>query len=183
MITKVCVFCGASDGNNPTFTEKAFELGERLALAGLGLVYGAGGKGMMGAVSDGVLSRGGYVHGIIPQDMKDREWARAGLSHLETVSDIHVRKKRMYKEASVLVTIPGGYGTLDEFFESLTWSQLGYHDEPKPSYLLNIDGYYDDLRRLLDKVRDSEFAQPGDRELVKVVDSIDNLMIELTAHN
>ncbi|MBI3889367.1 TIGR00730 family Rossman fold protein [Candidatus Saccharibacteria bacterium] len=175
--TNVCVFCGASNGKNPAYVKAATELGERLAQEGFGLVYGAGGSGMMGAVSDGALSKGGYVTGIIPQSMMDREWGREDISDLQIVGTIQERKVRMYDLSSFLVTLPGGFGTLEEFFESLTWSQLKYHT--KPAFVLNVEGYYDDLKALLNRARDDEFVRAGDRELVTVVDTVDELLKHL----
>lgn len=182
MTISVGVFCGASEGNNPAYVAEATRFGEQLAMQGYKLVYGAGGKGIMGAVSKGALGMGGKVHGVIPRDMFEREWARTDLTQLSTVSDIHERKKRLYKLSSVIVTLPGGFGTLDEFFESVTWSQLGYHDEPKPTYVLNVAGYYDELMRMIYKAHNSEFTGANDIELVKFASSVDELMAALATH-
>ena len=177
--TNICVFCGSRDGSNPVFTKVAFELGERLAESGFGLVYGAGNVGVMGALSDGALSRDGHVTGVIPRDMMEREWGRSDITELEVVASLHERKTKMYAYSSALVMLPGGFGTFEEFFESLTWTQIGHHD--KPSFVLNIDGYYDPLMKLIDRARDSMFISQADRDLVTVVNSVDDLMTELKA--
>lgn len=180
MRKNIGVFCGSNDGNKPVYADTAYEFGQRLAAQGYGLVYGAGGRGIMGAVSNGALSENGVVHGYIPHDMIKKEWGRTDLTNLCAVSDIQERQKRMYEASAATVTLPGGFGTLVEFFESLTWSQIGYHNGLKPSYILNVDGYFDELVEMLAKIIRCKFARPDDRELYAVFDSIDDLMHELT---
>lgn len=182
MRNTIGVFCGSSSGNNPVYAKEAAAFGKWLAREGFGLVYGAGGRGIMGAVSDGALEAGGHVHGIIPNDMWEKEWGRNDLSLLTVIGDIQERKRRMYKESAAVVVLAGGFGTLDELFESLTWSQLGYHDEPKKTYVLNTNGFFDDLFQMLEKITHNGFARPEDRELIMFVDTIDDLMYELTTN-
>jgi uncharacterized protein (TIGR00730 family) len=145
-------------------------------------VYGAGDEGIMGAISEAALSRGGKVHGFIPNDMYRRGWFKQKLSKLETQRDIHDRQKRMYAESKVTVTLPGGYGTLVECLEVLTWAQLGYHGTSKPHYILNLDGYYNPLVEMLYKVVDEGFAGFRDFMLFTVVHTVDELMSELAAY-
>lgn len=183
MTTSVGVFCGSRSGDDPIFVETARALGEQLAEAGFALVYGAGEKGVMGAIADAALSRGGKVHGFIPLDMYQRGWFKRKLSRLETHQDIHERQKRMYRASKVTVTLPGGYGTLVECLEVLTWSQLGYHGiEPKPQYILNLDGYYNPLVEMLYKVAEKGFADAEDPLFFTVVHTVDELMAELVVH-
>lgn len=134
----------------------------------------------MGAVSDGALSAGGHVTGIIPQALMDREFGRTDLPDLRVVKTMHERKALMYELSDVFVTLPGGLGTLEEFFETTTWSQLELHD--KPSLLLNIDGFYSPLAFLLDGALEAGFLTQRDRNLVTIVDSIDAVLLSLDQH-
>jgi uncharacterized protein (TIGR00730 family) len=178
-VINVCVFCGSTPGANPAFVEVATSLGEALADAGFGLVYGGGRAGLMGAVSDGVLRRGGQVTGVIPQALMDRELARTDIADLRVVPDMHQRKALMYDLSSAFVTLPGGLGTFDEFFETITWTKLGLH--AKPSLVLDVDGYYRPLRALLDHALDNEFFAHGDQELIGFHDSVDGVIDALAA--
>jgi uncharacterized protein (TIGR00730 family) len=166
---RVCVFCGASSGDSPKYATAAEALGRALAEADLGLVFGAGGVGIMGAVSDAVLACGGDAIGVIPQSLRDREYARDDLPDLRIVSTMHERKALMHELSAGFVVLPGGLGTFEEFFEVLTWAQLGLHR--KPIVVLDIDGYYRPLIELLDHAESSGFMRSADRELVTVVDS------------
>jgi uncharacterized protein (TIGR00730 family) len=166
---RVCVFCGASPGNSPKYAKTAQELGEALASADLGLVFGAGGVGIMGAVSDAVLAAGGEAIGVIPQSLRDREYAREDLPDLRIVSTMHERKALMHELSAAFVVLPGGLGTFEEFFEVLTWAQLGLHR--KPIVVLDIDGYYQPLVELLDHALSSGFMAAADRALVTVATS------------
>jgi uncharacterized protein (TIGR00730 family) len=168
-LRRVCVFCGASPGNSPKYIKVAQELGESLAAADLGLVFGAGGVGIMGAVSDAVLAAGGEVIGVIPQSLRDREYAREDLTDLRIVSTMHERKALMHELSESFVVLPGGLGTFEEFFEVLTWAQLGLHR--KPIVVLDVDGYYQPLVELLDHAESSGFMRSADRELVTVVNT------------
>ena len=142
-ITSVAVFCGSQKGNNPLFASQAAELGRLLALAKLKLIYGGGNTGLMGTVANAVLAEGGEVIGIIPERLKEWERHHGGLSELVVVPDMHTRKKMMYERSDAAIILPGGFGTLDELFEMLTWNQLKIHD--KKIYFLNSAGFYDPL--------------------------------------
>lgn len=168
-VLSVCVFCGASPGNSTKYVEVAAELGKCLVTADLGLVFGAGGVGIMGAVSDSVLAAGGQAVGVIPQSLIDREYGRTDLSELRVVSTMHERKALMHELSAGFVVLPGGLGTFEEFFEVLTWAQLELHR--KPIVILDVDGYYRPLVELLDHAAGSGFMRPADRDLVTVVDS------------
>ena len=176
-VFNVCVFCGSTPGTNPAFVASAGQLGKALAGAGLGLVYGGGGVGVMGAVSDGALRGGGQVTGVIPTAMMEREWGRTDITDLRVVASMHERKALMYDLSQAFVTLPGGLGTFDEFFETVTWTKLGYHD--KPSLVLDIDGYYTPLRTLLDHALQSGFFTYGDVNLIRFYDDVDSLVAEL----
>jgi uncharacterized protein (TIGR00730 family) len=163
-VSYVCVFCGSTPGANSSFTAAAEELGRLLAEAGFGLVFGGGAAGLMGSVSDGVLRAGGAVTGVIPQALMDRELGRTDLPELHVVTSMHERKALMYELSDAFVTLPGGLGTLDEFFETATWTKLGLHR--KPSLILDTDGFYAPLRAMLDHALDNEFFAHGDQDLI-----------------
>ena len=144
---RVCVYCGSRDGVRPVFRERAFALGEALARRGLGLVYGGAKVGVMGAVADGALKQGAEVLGVLPHGLRRVEFAHEGLTKLHLVDTMQERKTMMADLADAFVALPGGYGTLDELFECLTWAQLGLHQ--KPIGLLEVDGYWQPLRAQL----------------------------------
>jgi uncharacterized protein (TIGR00730 family) len=158
LIRQVCVFCGSSAGLDPEFTRQARELGKGLARRGLGMVYGGGRRGLMGQAADAALEAGGRVTGVIPRALVDLELAHTGLSSLEVVSSMHERKARMAALSDAFIALPGGYGTLEEFFEVITWAQLGLH--AKPLALLNTAGYYDGLLGFMEKAVDQGFIGP-----------------------
>jgi uncharacterized protein (TIGR00730 family) len=139
-IKSVAVFCGSQNGNNPLFAVHAKELGKLIALLQLKLIYGGGNKGLMGILANAVLTNGGEVMGIIPEVLIEREHQHKKLTELAVVPDMHTRKKMMYERSDVAIILPGGFGTLDELFEMLTWNQLKLHD--KKIYLLNSAGFY-----------------------------------------
>jgi uncharacterized protein (TIGR00730 family) len=174
---RVCVFCGASSGNSGKYVDLAAELGKALAGAGFGLVFGAGGEGIMGAVSNAALGAGGEAIGVIPQALIDRESARTDLTELHVVATMHERKALMHELSSAFVVLPGGLGTMEEFFEVLTWAQLGFHD--KPIIVLDVDGYYQPLVELLDHALASGFMTAEDRALVTVLDSAADVVSRL----
>jgi uncharacterized protein (TIGR00730 family) len=176
-VTNVCVFCGARPGTDPAFIAAAFRLGEALAEAGIGLVYGAGGAGMMAAVADGVLRRGGQVTGVIPAALVEREHGRTDLSDLRVVDNMHERKALMYQLSAAFVALPGGLGTFEEFFETVTWTQLGLH--AKPSLVLDVNGYYTPLRTMVDHALDNGFITQTDRDLIGFYDDVDALVAAL----
>jgi uncharacterized protein (TIGR00730 family) len=163
---RICVFCGANAGNRPEYRAAAQAMGRLLAEAGIGLVYGGGHTGMMGAIADAVLEGGGEVIGIIPRHLEEREMAHQGLTDLRVVGSMHERKALMEELSDAFIGMPGGLGTLEEFFEIATWNQLGIID--KPMGLLDVLGYYDAVRRFLDHAVHQGFMLPRDRELVVV---------------
>jgi uncharacterized protein (TIGR00730 family) len=177
---RICVFCGASSGVSPQFVAEAGELGTALAAAGYGLVFGAGGAGIMGAVSDAVLKADGEVVGVIPQALMDRECGRTDIADLRVVSTMHERKALMHELSAAFVTLPGGLGTLEEFFEVLTWAQLGLHR--KPMIILNVAGYYTPLAELLDHAVRQGFMTEKDRTLVTFVDTAAQVITALGQH-
>ncbi len=153
----LCVFCGSSDGARPQYRAEAAGLGTLIAARGWGLVYGAASIGLMGAVADAVLAGGGPVVGVLPAVLRDKEVAHAGLSELVYVDTMHQRKMLMADRADAFVALPGGFGTLDELMEIVTWAQLGIHN--KPVVLVNTLGYYDGLLAFLDNTVRQGFVQ------------------------
>ena len=162
----ICVFCGSSAGRDPAYAEAARQLGETLAERNMTLIYGGGHVGLMGVVADAALGRGGEVIGVMPRALVDREISHAGLTKLHVVSSMHERKALMSELSEAFVALPGGNGTLEEFFEVLTWAQLGEHD--KPCGLLNVAGYYDPLLAVFDNMVDQAFLKKEHRGLVLV---------------
>jgi uncharacterized protein (TIGR00730 family) len=142
-ISSVAVFCGSNSGKNPIFAQHAAELGKLIAILKLKLVYGGGKKGLMGAIADAVLEHQGQVMGVIPKILIEWEQQHEGLTELAIVPDMHTRKRTIYDMSDAAIVMPGGFGTMDEFFEMLTWNQLKIHD--KKIYILNSDGYYNNL--------------------------------------
>jgi uncharacterized protein (TIGR00730 family) len=163
-VKRVCVFCGSSPGANPIYMETASRVGALLAERDLGLVYGGGNVGLMGAVADSVLAAGGEVIGIIPASLVEREVAHRGLPDLRIVNSMHERKAQMEALAEGFLALPGGIGTFEEFFEILTWAQLRLHS--KPCALLNVAGYYDPVLTLLDHAVTERFLRPEHRRIV-----------------
>jgi uncharacterized protein (TIGR00730 family) len=163
---RVCVFCGSSPGVRPAYLEAARGLGELLAARGVGLVYGGASVGLMGELADAVLAAGGEAIGVIPGRLVDRELAHAGLTELHVVETMHERKALMARLADAFVMLPGGAGTLDEFFEALTWRQLGLHS--KPLALLDVDGFFGPFLALADHLVKEGFVRPEFRTLLLV---------------
>lgn len=170
----VCVFCGSSMGLRSAYKLAAQAMGETLARRELGLVYGGGNVGLMGVVADATLAAGGEVIGVIPEFLKQKEIAHTGLTKLHVVSSMHDRKALMAELSDAFVALPGGYGTLEEFCEILTWSQLGLHQ--KPQGLLNIEGYYEPLLRLFDQAVTEQFLKPELRSLVLEASNPEHLL-------
>jgi uncharacterized protein (TIGR00730 family) len=164
MMKSLCVFCGSSSGRSPGYSRAATRLGGRLAAAGVTLVYGGGGVGLMGVLADAVIDGGGHVVGVIPEALVARELAHPRVSDMRVVSDMHTRKALMADLADAIAALPGGLGTLDELFEALTWAQLGLH--PKPIGLLNVEGYFAPLLALIDHAVVEGFVAPGGRSLI-----------------
>src|SRR5882672_8326289 len=156
-IRTVCVYCGSGPGTDPAFIEAARRFGEILAIDGVGLVYGGGSRGLMGAVATSVLDHGGHVTGIIPEFLQNREQTLKRAQEIIVTPDMHLRKQTMFDKADAFVALPGGIGTLEELVEQLTWAQLGRHK--KPILILNIKGFWDPLCALLDHMRKLEFIR------------------------
>jgi uncharacterized protein (TIGR00730 family) len=174
---RVCVFCGASGGRLAAYSEAARAFGEAVAGRGLGVVFGGGRVGLMGAVADGALSGGAEVIGVIPQSLVDRELAHGGVSALEVVGSLHERKARMAELADAFVALPGGFGTLDELLEQLTWSQLGLHD--RPIGLLDVEGYWRPLIALARHATEEGFVRESDLASIAVADDPEALLDRL----
>ena len=172
-IRSLCVYCGSSSRGAPEHHAAAKRLGAQLARRGITMVYGGGMVGVMGMCADAALKAGGKVVGVIPKSLDDREVGHRGLTQLIVLDTMHTRKQRMFELSDAFAILPGGYGTLDEAFEIITWRQLGLHD--KPVFLVDIAGYWAPLRRLLDHVIEQNYAQPESAELYTVVDGVDAL--------
>lgn len=175
----VCVYCGSRDGEAPEFAEAAEATGKLLAARGWRLVYGAGDVGLMGRVANAVQDNGGTTFGVIPVHLMDWEVGKRDLDTFVVTETMHERKKVMFMNADAVVVLPGGAGSLDEFFEALTWRQLKLHE--KPLILLNIDGFWDPLCDLLQHIVDNGFAGDNILSFVEVVEDIDGLEKVLTA--
>ena len=170
----VCVYCGSNAGARPAYADKAVQLGQRLAREGLALVYGGGNVGLMGIVADAALASGGEVVGVIPEQLVGWEVAHTGLTRLEVVANMHERKKRMFDLSDAFVALPGGFGTLDEMFEMLTWRQLGLGD--KPCAFLDVDGFYAPLAAMMDRMVEERFLHPDQRRDLWHGDDLDDML-------
>ena len=162
--SRITVYCGSADNIHRDYLDAAFEMGKTLARHQICLVYGAGKTGLMGAVAHGALSAGGEVIGVIPGSLNTPQLAHVGLTHLEVVPDIHQRKARMSDLADAFIALPGGFGTFDELFETLTWAQIGLHH--KPIGVLNTKNYFDPLLALIDHALKEGFIYPEHRRLI-----------------
>jgi uncharacterized protein (TIGR00730 family) len=160
-MNSICVYCGSAKLASRVYFEAARQMGETVARRGLTLIYGGGKTGLMGAVADSVMNLGGQVIGVITESMNTPELAHTQLNRLEVTPTIHERKRRMYELADGYIALPGGYGTLDELFETLTWAQIGEHS--KPVGLLNVNHYYDLLLKMLDRALEEKFLFPEHR--------------------
>src|SRR5665647_202978 len=154
-IKSLAVFCGSKSGNDPLFCEHAAQLGYLLARKKITLIYGGGNKGVMGAIADAVLERNGKAIGIMPKILNGIEHRHNGLSEMFEVADMHSRKRMLYEKCDAALILAGGYGTMDEFFEMLTWNQLNIHD--KQIFVVNTSGFYDHLISFLHKMEDENF--------------------------
>ncbi|MGF6493172.1 uncharacterized protein (TIGR00730 family) [Luteibacter sp. 621] len=170
-IKALCVYCGSSSGSRPEYTEAAKAFGARLAKENIALVYGGGKVGLMGTVADAVVAGGGRVIGVIPRQLVEKEVAHTGLSELHVVETMHERKTRMYELSDAFVALPGGFGTMDEMFEMLTWAQLGLHTYP--CAFLDVLGFYKGLAASMDHMVAEGFVKKVQREQVWFGDSID----------
>ena len=171
---RVCVFTGSSPGADVAYRAASADLGHRLADRGIELVYGGAHVGLMGALADAALERGGRVTGVIPQSLVEREIAHPGLTDLRVVDSMHERKSQMAELADAFVALPGGVGTLEELFEVYTWNQLGLH--AKPLGLFNVRGYFDGLVRFLDHAVEERFVTPAHRAMLLVGEDLDALL-------
>lgn len=161
---RICVYCGSSPGRQPAYREAARALGYELAARGLGLVYGGASIGVMGAVADAVLERGGHATGVIPHSLATKEVSHDGLNELLVVTSMHERKAKMEELSDGFIALPGGWGTIEEIFEMLTWAQLGFHE--KPCGLLNVSSYFDHLSSFLDIAIDQRFVKEEHRPMI-----------------
>lgn len=175
----VCVFCASSDGNDPALLAAARALGKSLAANRIVTIYGGAQIGMMGQLADAALAHGGEVIGVIPRALMDREIAHPGLTRLEVVDSMHQRKARMASLADAFVALPGGLGTLDEFIEIVTWSQLGIHS--KPCYLLNLNGYYDKLLEFFGVAVAHDLLRRQNVDRIRVFSDVTGLLEEFQA--
>jgi uncharacterized protein (TIGR00730 family) len=169
-LSSLCVYCGSSNLVAQKFKDSAHSIGAELARRGIRTVYGGGHVGLMGIVADAALKNGGIVIGIIPEHIKAQEVQHTGLTELHVVPDMHTRKRMMVERADAFVILPGGFGTLDEAFEILTWKQLGLH--AKPVIIFNQDGYWDLMLAQIDKMIDEGFSKPSNRALFQVADTV-----------
>jgi uncharacterized protein (TIGR00730 family) len=176
----LCVFCGANFGRRPAYRESAQRLGKLLAQRGITLVYGGGNVGLMGALADAALAGGGRVIGVIPRALAEKEIAHDGLSEMHVVGSMHERKALMADLADAFLTLPGGFGTWDEFCEALTWSQLGL--QKKVVAFLNVEGYYDALLALTERAAEDGFIREEHRELLLVDDDAGKLLDRLETY-
>ena len=170
----ITVFCGSSFGSDDLYKKQATLLGQTLAKQNIQLIYGGANVGLMGAVADGVLKEGGKAIGVLPHFLQSKEIAHQNLTELILVETMHERKTKMNDLCDGVIVLPGGYGTLEEFFEMITWAQLGLHK--KPIAILNIDGFYDDLIKLVQAMVDKGFLKQINQEMLLVSDSIDALL-------
>jgi uncharacterized protein (TIGR00730 family) len=173
MPTSLCVYCGSSSGKHPEYIEQARSFGTEMAHRGITLIYGGGKVGLMGAVADALLAAGGKVVGVIPRQLVEREVAHPGLTEMHVVETMHQRKTRMYELSDAFVALPGGFGTMDEMFEMLTWAQLGLHGYP--CAFLDVRGYYAQLRAMMDHMVHEGFVRTEHRESIWFGDSMAQL--------
>lgn len=167
-MARLCVFCGSSDGKRPAYLAAAEALGQALAANGVGLVYGGGRVGLMGAVANATLAAGGEAIGVIPQALVDKEVGHTSLTTLHVVASMHERKAMMAELSDGFIALPGGFGTFEEFCEILTWAQLGFHR--KPFGILNVEGFYDSLLAFFDYTVAEGFIRAAHRAIIRVSD-------------
>ena len=174
---RITVFCGSSSGRETTFEKHAFKLGETLAIRKIGLVFGGTNIGLMNAVANGSLSKGGEVTGVLPVFIMNRGIAHKNLTELILVDTMHERKYKMNELSDGVIALPGGFGTLEELFEVLTWGQLGLHR--KPVGIMNINGFYDPLKDLMHKMVKEGFLKEGNRKMLLISSDIENLLNQM----
>ncbi len=168
-IRAIAVFCGSKTGNNPLFEEHTRELGHLLAKKNIGVIYGGGNRGLMAAVANAALEKGGNVTGIIPDLLKQQEHMHGSLTELHVTADMHSRKKLLYEKCDAAIILPGGYGTLDEVFEMLTWNQLNIHS--KKIFILNSGGFYDHLVAHITRMHEENFLYDHPEEQMIVLNN------------
>src|SRR5262245_49369701 len=178
-IRTICVYCGSGPGTNPAFVEAARAFGKLLATENIGVVYGGGAVGLMGAVATSALEHGGRVTGVIPEFLTSRERLMIGAQEVIVTRDMHERKQIMFDRADAFVALPGGVGTLEELVEQMTWAQLGRHR--KPILIANIDGFWDPLVALLDHMTELAFIRPGFSINLLVANTVEEILPKLIA--
>lgn len=177
---RITVFCGSSFGTEKEYEAQAYLLGKTFAEKGITLIYGGANVGLMGAVANGTLENNGEVIGVLPHFLQNKEIAHQGLSELILVETMHERKTKMNDLTDGVVTLPGGFGTLEEFFEMLTWAQLGLHK--KPIGILNINGFYDELIALVETMVKKGFLKAVNQSMLLVSDNIDDLLSKMASY-
>ena len=175
----IVVFCGSSEGYHESYREAAFNLGVMLAVRGIRIIYGGAKVGLMGALAEGALQEGGQVVGVIPDFLKTKEVVHEGLTELVTVSNMHDRKLKMFELSDGVITLPGGWGTMEELFEMLTWGQLGLHT--KPVGLLSVNGYYDALKAMSDYMVQEGFLSEWNNANLLISESMEELIEKMEA--
>ena len=182
MFQTLCVFCGGSTRGDPSYLEIAKAVGQLLAKSNITLIYGGGNIGLMGAVASGAMDNGGKVIGIIPEHLQDTEKGHTGITELHVVKDMHERKKRMFDLSDGFITLPGGFGTLDEIFEILTWKQLALHT--KPIVFLNHRGYWDKLHGMMEFMVEEKFIRDQHMEFFEVCSGVEDIFesLEISLH-
>ena len=179
MMRRLAIYCGSATPSDPLFIESARLVGRTLAERGIGVVYGGGRLGLMGAIADSALQAGGEVIGVIPTALVDLEVAHRGLTELQVVETMHERKQAFTDLADGFITLPGGTGTMDELWEALSWAQLGYH--AKPVGLLNIAGFYDGLLSFSATMAETGFVRPQHRNILIASEDLDELLTKMSA--
>jgi uncharacterized protein (TIGR00730 family) len=176
-LQRVCVFCGSSSGQNEIYSRAAQQLATAMLSRGIGLVYGGGNVGLMGILADAVLAGGGHVTGVIPHALLAREVGHKGLPDLRVVATMHERKAMMADLADAFIALPGGFGTFEEFFEALTWTQLGLHR--KRCGILNVHGFFDPMIEVIEHAINAGFVKASNRDLVTVATEVGTLLDHL----
>jgi len=177
---RITVFCGSSPGTESIYEEQAYALGKTLAQRHIGLVYGGAKVGLMGAVANGVMENNGEAIGVLPHFLSSKEIAHEHLSELILVETMHERKTKMHELCDGVITLPGGFGTMEELFEMLTWAQLGLHQ--KPIGILNVNGFYDELIALIQTMVDNGFLKPVNQQMLLVDATIDGLLEKMQSY-
>ena len=180
IMNSIVIFCGSSDGLNNDYAKEAFSIGKKIAKSKIKLIYGGAKIGIMGQVASGVLANGGTVIGVIPKFLKKKEIVHSNLNQLIITQNMHERKQKMHELSDGIIMLPGGYGTLEEFFEMLTWAQLGLHKNPIA--ILNTNGFYDNLLKMLEHMVSQGFVKQIDYDMILVSKCIDTLLKKMKNH-